>query len=170
MRLANLLRVVVSAALPILACGASSPEVLGLESDASSAAQNAGDGSAQQLCVDTINAYRATLGLSPLARWKSNESCVDGEAKSDMASKVAHGAFGTCLGGKGGAQNECPGYPMPIEQSLKGCLAQMWNEGPGTGTAHSHYTNMTNKNYTKVACGFAISADGKTFWATQDFQ
>ncbi|MCL2778696.1 MAG: CAP domain-containing protein [Polyangiaceae bacterium] len=157
-----------------LACGGTSPPN-GPTADGSSPAVDsgvAGDGSVQQLCVDTINAYRATVGLPPLDRFASNESCVDGEAATDMAKNTAHSAFGTCVvpGAKAWGQNECPGWPLPVDQSLKACLAQMWAEGPGTGTAHGHYMNMTNTAYTKVACGFAISADGKTFWAAQDFQ
>jgi hypothetical protein len=38
------------------------------------------DEAATQLCVDTINMYRATLGLPPLARWTDAEVCSDGEA------------------------------------------------------------------------------------------
>jgi hypothetical protein len=124
-----------------------------------------------QLCVDTINGYRATLGLRPLARWKEAESCVDGEAATDMSKNIAHSAFPRCLGGGGGAQNECPGWPMPVEQSITKCLAQMWAEGPGEPySAHGHYIKMTNPKFTKVACGFAVAANGKTYWAAQDFQ
>ena len=134
------------------------------------AAITIGDGSVQQLCVDTINQYRATIGLGPLMRWTDNESCVDGEAAADMGTGKAHGAYGTCLPGAG-AQNECPGWPLPLEQSILQCLKMMWDEGPGEPySQHGHYINMTNTTYTKVACGFAISADGKTFWAAQDFQ
>ncbi|MCL2778695.1 MAG: CAP domain-containing protein [Polyangiaceae bacterium] len=153
------------------------------ESDASDAvlpldaaappSQDAGDGSVQQLCVDTINAYRATVGLPPLARWSDAESCVDGEAATDMAANIAHSAIGTCVtpNAKAWAQNECFWYPLPIDPSLLECFQQMWDEGPGEPyEEHSHYINMTNPAFTKVACGFAISADGKTFWATQDFQ
>ena len=50
------------------------------------------------------------------------------------------------------------------------CLQAMWNEGPGSNFAtHGHYINMTSHSYTKVACGFAVLANG-TVWAAQDFQ
>src|SRR5262245_50202541 len=59
----------------------------------------AGGGSmagAEQLCVDTINQYRATLGLSPYERWTGAELCADGQSQSDSMTMTAHGAFGQC--------------------------------------------------------------------------
>ena len=32
-----------------------------------------------------------------------------------------------------------------------------------------HYLNMKNTSYTKVACGIALSSDGKTGWFNVDF-
>jgi hypothetical protein len=115
----------------------------------------------QQLCVDTINDYRATLGLTPYTRWTSAEACSDGEAKSDSESGQAHGAFGRC--GEF-AQNECPGWGGPPEQMIKDCLALMWAEGPGGG----HYENMRG-GYTHAACGFHVTPSGK-IWAVQNFK
>ena len=130
--------------------------------------QDAGDSSIQQLCVDTINQYRATLSLPPLTRWTEKESCSDGEAKSDSITGQAHGAFGTC---QEMAQNECPNWPLPIEKQILGCLQMMWDEGPGEPySEHGHYINMTNPKYTQVACGFAVTADGKKFWSVQNFR
>ena len=124
------------------------------------------DGSVEQLCVDTINMYRATLGLPPYARWTDAESCSDDEAMSDLQSQTPHGAFGMC--GEW-AQNECPGWPGPPDQSLPDCLAQMWAEGPGQDfNLHGHYINMSSEMYTRVACGFA-EVNGE-FWMVQNFQ
>ena len=121
---------------------------------------------ARQLCVDTINMYRATLGLPPYARWSDAEKCTDDEAASDGATNTPHGAFGMC--GEW-AQNECPGWPGPPEQSLPQCLEQMWAEGPGQDfNMHGHYINMSSEMYTKVACGFA-EVNGE-FWMIQNFQ
>jgi hypothetical protein len=121
---------------------------------------------ARQLCVDTINMYRATLGLPPYARWTDAESCADAEALADGQSNTPHGTFGMC--GEW-AQNECPGWPSPPEQSLPGCLAQMWAEGPGEDfNLHGHYINMSSEQYTRVACGFA-DVGGK-MWMVQNFQ
>ncbi|WP_394826287.1 CAP domain-containing protein [Pendulispora albinea] len=117
---------------------------------------------ATSICVDKINAYRATLGLPPYARWSDKEVCASGQAKSDSETSKPHGAFGKC---SEWAQNECPGWPGPAEKMIPGCLEMMWGEGPGGG----HYDNMSSKKYTKVACGFYTMPNGKV-WAVQDFQ
>ncbi len=121
----------------------------------------------EQLCVDTINMYRATLGLTPYQRWADQESCASAQAKSDSMTMKAHGAFGVCTEN---AQNECPNWSGPPEMLIKGCLASMWAEGPGTDFAtHGHWINMSSKTYTKVACGFFQMANGK-WWSVQDFR
>src|SRR5204863_2024077 len=108
-----------------------------------------GPSGAEQTCVDTINMYRATLSLPPYARWSDQEMCSSDEAKSDSMTMKAHGAFGTCTEL---AQNECPNWPGPPDMLVKGCLAQMWAEGPGTDfNTHGHYINMSSTKYTKVA-------------------
>ncbi len=124
------------------------------------------DEGATQLCVDTINMYRATIGLPALQRWTEAEDCADAECVSDGMSGVPHGAFGMC--GEG-AQNECPGWPGPPETMITGCLELMWNEGPGEDfNKHGHYINMSNPGYTRVACGFA-EVNGQ-IWSVQNFQ
>ena len=124
------------------------------------------DEAATQLCVDTINMYRATLGLPAYERWTDAEGCSDDEAASDGKTGQAHGAFGQC---EENAQNECPGWPTPAESMIDGCLELMWNEGPGADfSAHGHYINMSSTQYTKVACGFA-EVNG-SIWAVQNFQ
>jgi hypothetical protein len=116
----------------------------------------------QQICVDEINRYRATNGKPPYARWPAAESCADSEAKSDSKTGTAHGAFGTC---HEFAQDECPGWPGPMEKMIKDCLKAMWDEGPGGG----HYDIMNSDNYTQAACGFYTLPNGK-IWAAQDFK
>jgi hypothetical protein len=126
-----------------------------------------GDGTAEQLCVDTINMYRATLGLPAYTRWNAEESCGDGQAKSDSMSGKAHGAFGMCTEN---AQDECPGWPGPPSSMITSCLAQMWAEGPGSDfSTHGHYINMSSTQYTQAACGFYTLDDGSV-WAVQDFK
>jgi hypothetical protein len=126
----------------------------------------AADDTAAQLCVDTINQYRATLGLAPYQRWKSNEACTDGQALTDSQSGTPHSAFGKC--GEY-AQNECPGWPAPAVAMIPQCLAAMWAEGPGDFAHHGHYVNMSSTSYTMVSCGFATTPGG-SIWATQDFK
>ena len=123
---------------------------------------SSGDGSPEQTCVDAINAYRKTIGAPAYARWNDEESCADGEAKSDSASGTAHGAFGTC---NEFAQDECPGWPGPPGSMITDCLKLMWAEGPGGG----HYDNMSSTQYTQAACGFYTLVDGSV-WATQNFR
>ncbi len=118
------------------------------------------------MCVDFINQERATIGLGPLARSSSDETCVSGQAHTDANNMTAHSAFGTC---SEFAQNECPGWPGPPESMIDNCLQMMWDEGPGSDySTHGHYINMTNTSYSKVACGFYVLGDGSV-WAAQDF-
>lgn len=121
---------------------------------------------ARQRCVDRINAFRKLEGLPPYQRWLEAESCSDGEAESDSKTGKPHGAFPSC--GES-AQNECPGWGS-IDQTISGCLQQMYNEGPGSDfSKHGHYINMTSTKYSKVACGFYVTSSGKV-WAVQNFR
>jgi hypothetical protein len=120
----------------------------------------------RQACVDRINGFRATLSLPPLAAWTEQGSCTDGEAKSDSETGNAHGAFGACTER---AQNECPGWGS-VEQTIQGCLQDMWDEGPGEPySEHGHFINMSSPDATRVACGFYERPDGKV-WAIQNFR
>jgi hypothetical protein len=122
---------------------------------------------ARAQCVQIINGYRATLSppSPPLAEATSSESCVDGQAQADAASGVAHSAFGQC---SEWAQDECPGYTGTPSSIMTGCLGQMWAEGPPPAGVDNHWLNMSNPQYTKVACGFYQTSSG-AWWATQDF-
>jgi hypothetical protein len=119
----------------------------------------------RQKCVDRINEYRASIGVGPLARWQEAEPCVDGQAASDSQSRIPHGAFGQC--GEM-AQDECPDWPS-VDETVGECLGMMWAEGPGFGEEHGHYMNMSNAQYTSVACGFHVGPSGSV-WAVQDFR
>lgn len=134
---------------------------------------------ARQTCVDKINTLRATKGLPALARWKEVETCVDQQATEDEMNNKPHGAWGsgkyTC---NGSGQNECLGAGAG---GIEGCLDSMWAEkdqagcagcdacadaynpgcpncdfyGKNTGDVCGHYSNMSAKYFTKVACGFS---------------
>ncbi|WP_437711595.1 CAP domain-containing protein [Sorangium sp. So ce448] len=137
------------------------------EGSGSGAGGSGGATGAAQLCVDTINQHRATLGLPPLARWVEAESCSDEEAESDGNTGEFHGAFGLC---KENAQNECPGWDGPPDSMIVPCLQLMWDEGPGEDfEKHGHYINMSSTRYTKVACGFHTFPDGSV-WSVQNFK
>lgn len=139
----------------------------GTPGDAGAPADGGGSTSAaSQLCVDTINMYRATLGLPPYARWVEQEACTSQAALTDSQTGMAHSSFGDC--GEN-AQNECPNWNGSLESIVAGCLKLMWDEGPGTGPAHGHYNTMSSTRYTRVACGFSTGSNGRT-WATQNFR
>lgn len=122
-------------------------------------------------CVETINAFRATEGLAPLALWSDSAACLARQASTDAASDDAHGSFGTC---SERAQNTCPGWPSDTSLAskrsvLRSCVQMMWNEGPGSDfSKHGHYLNMVNPAHTKVGCGFH-HAHG-SLWINMDFR
>lgn len=120
-----------------------------------------------QGCVDVINAYRSSLGLPALKRWTEAEACASEQARLDSEAGEAHFSFGEC-GER--AQNECPGWPLPIDASLPDCLHLMWSEGPGEDFQdHGHFLNMSNPSYSQVACGTYVTPDGD-WWGVQDFR
>lgn len=148
--------------------GASSSGASSSSSSSSSGATSSSGSSgstattAEQICVDEINKYRATLGRPALQRWNTAEACSSTEAQSDSSTGRAHGAFGQC---QEMAQNECPGWPGPSDKMVPSCLKMMWGEGPGGG----HYENMASTRYTKVACGFYALPNGNV-WSVQNFR
>jgi hypothetical protein len=139
-------------------------------------------GAYHQICIDKINALRATKGLAPYARWLEAESCVDQQSTADEQAGDPHGTFGQC--GES-SQNECIGSGMA---GIEGCLDMMWAEKDEAGCSGcdacadgydescpdcdfygvpcGHYVNMSARYYTRAACGFS-SLGG---WATIDFQ
>jgi len=139
-----------------------------------------------QLCVDTINGYRATRGLPPYARWTSDEACVSQEAQTDGTMMSAHYSFMHSHMCGGSAEDECPNYaPNPLgSPGIKQCLAQMWAEKdkpacsgcdtcdfPYQGCTNctfsdcGHFLNMKSSMLSAVACGYWSGG-----WYAQDFQ
>lgn len=155
-----------SALLVLAACSSSSSDAT--TDDGGGGGGGGPNAEATSTCVAAINSYRATLSLPAYTEWTDGETCASGEAQSDSASGKAHGAFGTC---KESAQDECPGWPGDdLDTSIKGCLKQMWAEGPGTDfSTHGHYINMSSSTYTQVACGFYVTSSGD-LWAVQNFK
>jgi hypothetical protein len=139
---------------------------------------------ARQVCVDTINMYRATKMLPALMRVTAQETCSDAGAKKDGDSGVGHSSAFSCQGSYG--QNSCPGYPVggfggaTLSDALKMCLQGMWDEGEppvsrtqcqmdttGCFEKYGHYLNMT-QNFKGVSCGFYKMKNGN-WWMNQDF-
>ena len=145
----------------------------------------------RDLCLSTINQYRATRGLPAYAEWNDESTCADGQAQSDAQSMSAHGAF---IGGdtcSASAQTECPGYGADVQASLPQCLQLMWSEkdrpqcagcdtcdapfdnctdctflGTNGSDGCGHYLSLKSSVFTEVACGFSTSSAG---WYLQDY-
>jgi hypothetical protein len=127
--------------------------------------------------VDRINQFRTECAcLEPLERWTEGEDCADQMAEYDAIADDAHAGFqdDICNGGFG--QNECPGWRSEA-QIIEGCLQSMWNEGPPPTDpcngqcfqTHGHFINMTNPDYSRVACGFYTNPSNDEVWAVQNF-
>lgn len=120
---------------------------------------------ARRRCFEETNAYRARVGAPPVVYRHDRSACTDVDARGDALRGTVHGGEGQC---GIGAQNECPGWGPPADAVVAPCLKSMFDEGPGTPySEHGHYINMTNREYTGVACGF-FEHDGK-IWLVQNF-
>ena len=121
-------------------------------------------------CVARINQFRWDCQCLPaLERWNEGESCADQHAEYD-STRSAHSGFRDRVCSPGGwAQNECPGWNS-AQHIITGCLQAMWDEGPGEPfSVHGHYINMTNPEYSRVACGFFTTPSGSV-WGVQNFE
>ena len=137
----------------------------------------------RQACLDKINEYRATENLGPLTLApEEKQTCTDKEAAEDLAENKAHGHFGNC--GEF-AQNSGPNFntswrKTAIEVS-DSYLKMMWEDEKALVTSGErdpkkdedypyigHYLNMKG-NYKTVACGIALTADGKKGWFNVNF-
>jgi hypothetical protein len=137
----------------------------------------------RQACLDKINEYRATENLAPLTLApEAKQTCTDNQAAADMEANKAHGHFGDC--GEW-AQNSGPNFntswrKTAIEVS-DAYLKMMWEDEKALVTSGErdpqkdedypyigHYLNMKG-NYKTVACGIALTADGKKGWFNVNF-
>lgn len=135
-------------------------------------------GDPYQDCVDRINQFRVGCWcLPPLERWVEGEACANEHAQYDSEQDEAHAGFSDRICDNGGnAQNECPGWRSET-QIIQGCLQMMYDEGPPPSEQcngqcfqeHGHFINMTNDNYTRVACGFYTTPGGEV-WSVQNFR
>ncbi len=134
-------------------------------------------------CLAKINEYRATENLDPLTLApEEKQSCTDNQAADDLASNKAHGHFGDC--GEG-AQNSGPNFSTSwrktATEATDAFLKMMWEDekalvisgerDPDKKEDYSyigHYLNMKG-NYKTVACGIALTEDGKKGWLNINF-
>jgi uncharacterized protein YkwD len=126
-----------------------------------------------QYCVAQTNAYRATVGLGPLAESATLEAYAAAGAMNDGTNHMAHQHF--IQGANAGnftalAENEIPWWSLSQFGSVTAIIAQglqqMWAEGPPPPGQDNHYANMTGP-YTNYGCGVFINGDEVT--VTMDF-
>lgn len=124
----------------------------------------------KRLCLDTINAYRATLGLAPVVRSASLEAFADQGARYDSDRDKAHAHFSTFSKGAvpSDAENAIPGWPLKSYKTVARIVGEgakmMWAEGPGGG----HYENIKG-SHTAVGCGIYVNQAGGV-WVIHDFK
>ena len=134
-------------------------------------------------CLAKINEYRATENLDPLTLApEEKQTCTDQEAADDLAENKAHGHFGNC--GEG-AQNSGPNFNTSwrktATEATEAFLKMMWEDEKALVTSGErdpdkkedysyigHYLNMRG-NYKTVACGIALTEDGKKGWLNINF-
>lgn len=134
-------------------------------------------------CLAKINEYRATENLEPLTLApEEKQTCTDQEAADDLAENKAHGHFGNC--GEG-AQNSGPNFSTSwrktATEATEAFLKMMWEDEKALVTSGErdpdkkedysyigHYLNMKG-NYKTVACGIALTEDGKKGWLNINF-
>ena len=134
-------------------------------------------------CLAKINEYRATENLEPLTLApEEKQTCTDQEAADDLAENKAHGHFGNC--GEG-AQNSGPNFNTSwrktATEATEAFLKMMWEDEKALVTSGKrdpdkkedysyigHYLNMKG-NYKTVACGIALTEDGKKGWLNINF-
>ncbi len=137
---------------------------------ARSATDTAAYAAEKKLCLDTINAFRAKVGLPPVAWSKSLEAFADQGARYDSERNVAHGHFSAFSKGAvpSDAENAVPGWPLKSYKTVSAVVAKgaemMWAEGPGGG----HYENIRGSQ-TLVGCGIYVTPAGAV-WVLHDFK
>ena len=119
--------------------------------------------------------------LSPVFA-EEKQTCTDKQAADDLASNKAHGHFGDC--GEG-AQNSGPNFNTSWRKTAvevsDSYLKMMWEDEKALVTSGErdpdkkedysyigHYLNMKG-DYKTVACGIALSDDGKKGWLNINF-
>lgn len=128
-------------------------------------------------CLRLLNEYRATEDLEPMTLADAEKQlCAITQAAADMADNAPHGHFGDC--GES-AQNSGPNFSTSWRSNATAAVQYyemaMWEnekakveQGITDYQQIGHYLNMKN-SYSKVACGIAISTDGKTGWFNMNF-
>ena len=135
--------------------------------------------------LDVVNAYRATLGVAPLvldqqlttfAQAGSVELSQDHTPHQHFITAGNNGSLWTSGFNGGAAENQGDphGWFVMSNDPTQNELLQiddiqkaMFNEGPGAGEAHGHYTNMMNAAYKRLGVGL-LEVSGQLY-LTNDF-
>lgn len=135
--------------------------------------------------LDTVNRYRAMLGVAPLvldqtlctfALAGSNELKTDHTPHQHFITAGNNGSLWTSGFMNGAAENQGDpnGWTVLSQDPVQNELLQiddiqkaMYNEGPGAGEAHGHYTNMMNAAYKRLGVG--LVEVNNSLYLTNDF-
>ncbi len=135
--------------------------------------------------LDVVNAYRATKGIAPLALDQklctfalagSVELSQDHTPHQHFITAGNNGSLWTSGFMNGAAENQGDpnGWFVMSQDPTQNEMLQiddinkaMFNEGPGAGEAHGHYTNMMNAAYKRLGVGL-LEVGGKLY-LTNDF-
>jgi hypothetical protein len=116
-------------------------------------------------CVDQTNAYRASVGLAPLANTAALDAFATQAVKYDALAGSPHVYFSQTNGdGISRAEIELLWWRnYTVHDAIAQGLAQMWAAGPGG----EHYRIIAGP-YSQVGCG--IFVDGSSVSVAQDFR
>lgn len=135
--------------------------------------------------LDVVNAYRATKGIAPLtldqklctfALAGAVELSQDHTPHQHFITAGNNGSLWTSGFTNGAAENQGDpnGWFVMSQDPTQNEMLQiddinkaMFNEGPGAGEAHGHYTNMMNAAYKRLGVGL-LEVGGKLY-LTNDF-
>lgn len=134
--------------------------------------------------LDVINFYRASKGIAALKIDTQLNTFAQAGSVQLSQDHIAHNHFkqaGTSLFSKGfntmAAENQGDPNGWPVlnatdakknqQLQIDAIQKAMFNEGPGAGAAHGHYTNMMNPKYKRVGVGL-YSVNNKLY-LTNDF-
>ena len=139
----------------------------------------------QQHNLADVNMYRATLGIAPLvldttlsafALAGSVELSMDHTPHQHFINASNDGSIWTSGFNNAAAENQGDPngwYVMAADATtnemdqIDSIQTAMFDEGPGAGEAHGHYTNMMNPQYTRLGVGL-LEVDGQLY-LTNDF-
>jgi Cysteine-rich secretory protein family len=135
--------------------------------------------------LDVVNAYRAKLGVAPLTLDKqlctfalagSTELSSDHAPHQHFINAGNDGSLWNSGFKSGAAENQGDpnGWYVMSQDPTQNELLQiddiqkaMFDEGPGAGEAHGHYTNMVNATYQRLGVGL-VEVQGQLY-LTNDF-